>query len=52
MQFIDDAEFQIAIDLDQGGRIASLKWRDVEFALPFRGVGIRWRPGLDECVTG
>lgn len=37
MQFIDDAEFQVAIDLDQGGRIASLKWRDMEFALPFRG---------------
>ena len=37
MQFIDDAEFQVAIDLDQGGRIASLKWQDMEFALPFRG---------------
>lgn len=33
MQFIDDAEFQIAIDLDQGGRIASLKWREMEFAV-------------------
>jgi aldose 1-epimerase len=42
MQFIDDAEFQIAIDLDQGGRIASLKWRDVEFALPFRGEVHTW----------
>ncbi|MBI3430024.1 MAG: galactose mutarotase [Actinobacteria bacterium] len=37
MQFIDDAEFQVAIDLDQGGRISSLKWREMEFALPFRG---------------
>ncbi len=42
MQFIDDAEFQIAIDLDQGGRIASLKWRDMEFALPFRGEAQTW----------
>ena len=37
MEFIDDAEFQVAIDLDQGARIASLKWRDMEFVLPFRG---------------
>ena len=37
MQFIDDAEFQVAIDLDQGARIASIKWRDIEFAMPFRG---------------
>lgn len=42
MQFIDDAEFQIAIDLDQGGRIASLKWRDMEFATPFRGEIQSW----------
>lgn len=42
MQFIDDAEFQIAIDLDQGGRIASLKWREMEFALPFRGEVLTW----------
>lgn len=42
MQFIDDAEFQIAIDLDQGGRIASLKWRELEFALPFRGEVPTW----------
>ena len=37
MQFIDDAEFQIAIDDDNGARIVSLKWRDNEFAVPFRG---------------
>jgi len=42
MQYIDDAEFQIAIDLDQGGRIASLKWRDMEFAIPFRGEIHTW----------
>ena len=37
MQFIDDAEFQVAIDLDGGGRITSIKWRDMEFTVPFRG---------------
>ena len=37
MQFIDDAEFQVAIDLDGGGRITSLQWREMEFAVPFRG---------------
>ena len=37
MQYIDDAEFQLAIDLDAGARIASLKWRDLEFTVPFRG---------------
>ena len=37
MQFIDDAEFQINIDLDQGARISSLIWRDMQFAVPFRG---------------
>ena len=42
MQFIDDAEFQVAIDLDQGARISSLKWRDLEFAVPFRGEIAMW----------
>ena len=37
MQLIDDAEFQIAIDDDNGARITSLKWRENEFAVPFRG---------------
>ena len=37
MPFIDDAEFQIAIDDDNGARITSLKWRENEFAVPFRG---------------
>ena len=37
VQFIDDAEFQINIDLDQGARISSLIWRDMQFAVPFRG---------------
>jgi aldose 1-epimerase len=37
MQFIDDAEFQVAIDLDGGGKITSIKWREMEFTVPFRG---------------
>jgi aldose 1-epimerase len=37
VQFIDDAEFQINIDLDQGARISSLIWRDMQFAVQFRG---------------
>ena len=37
MQFIDDAEFQVAIDLDGGGKITSVKWREMEFTVPFRG---------------
>ncbi len=51
MQFIDDAEFQVAIDLDGGGKITSIKWREMEFTVPFRGnvltnVGIQWLHGL------
>ena len=42
MQFIDDAEFQINIDLDQGARIASLIWRDMQFTLPFRGTPVNY----------
>ena len=46
MQFIDDAEFQVAIDLDGGGKITSLIWREMEFAVPFRGsvLSSGWYP--------
>ena len=37
MQYIDDAEFQIAIDLDNGARISSITWRDLQFTVPYRG---------------
>ncbi len=37
MQFIDDAEFQINIDLDNGARISSLLWRDHQITLQYRG---------------
>ncbi len=42
MQFIDDAEFQISIDLDQGARISSIIWRDLQFTLPFRGENLTY----------
>ena len=38
MQIIDDAEFQIEIDLDNGARISSLLWRDMQVTVPFRGT--------------
>jgi len=39
MQFIDDAEFQIAIDDDNGARITSLKWRENEFCCSLQRTG-------------
>ena len=42
MQHIDGAEISVSIDLDQGARIASLQWRDLQFVLPFRGTPLSW----------
>lgn len=42
MQHIDGSEISVAIDLDQGARIASLQWRDLQFAVPFRGSPLTW----------
>ena len=42
MQIVDGSEISVAIDLDQGARIASLQWRDLQFALPFRGTPLSW----------
>ena len=42
MQYIDDADFQIRIDDDQGANIASVVWREMEFALPFRGSPLNY----------
>ena len=39
---IDGDQISIAIDLDQGARLASLQWRDMEFVLPFRGQDYSW----------
>ena len=46
MQLIDDAEFQLEIDLDQGARISSLIWRDMQIAFPVGGslTGYGWSP--------
>ena len=42
MHHIDGSEISVAIDLDQGARIASLQWRDLQFAVPFRGTPLTW----------
>ena len=42
MLHIDGDQISIAIDLDQGGRLASLQWRDMQFAVPFNGDVLRW----------
>ena len=34
---IDGDQISIGIDLDQGGRLASLQWRDMQFVVPFNG---------------
>jgi aldose 1-epimerase len=42
VQHIDGSEISVAIDLDQGARIASLQWRDLQFVVPFRGTPLSW----------
>jgi aldose 1-epimerase len=39
---IDGDQISISIDLDQGARLTSLQWRDMEFVLPFRGQNYTW----------
>jgi aldose 1-epimerase len=39
---IDGDQISIGIDLDQGGRLASLQWRDMQFAVAFNGDVLRW----------
>ena len=39
---IDGDQISIGIDLDQGARLASLQWRDMQFAVPFNGDVLRW----------
>jgi aldose 1-epimerase len=39
---IDGDQISIGIDLDQGGRLTSLQWRDMQFAVPFNGDVLRW----------
>ena len=39
---IDGDQISVAIDLDQGARLASVQWRDMQFAVPFRGQDLNW----------
>ena len=39
---LDGGEISIAIDMDQGARIASLRWRELDFVVPFRGGILTW----------
>jgi aldose 1-epimerase len=39
---IDGDQISIAIDLDQGARLASVQWRDMQFVVPFRGQELTW----------
>ena len=41
-QNLDSGELSVLIDLNQGARIASLQWRDLEFSVPFRGGLFNW----------
>jgi len=42
MLSIDGDQISIAIDLDQGARLASVQWRDMQFVVPFRGQDLTW----------
>lgn len=42
MQFLEDGELSIAIDLDQGARITSILFRDMEITLSSRGSLVNW----------
>ena len=39
---IDGDQISIGIDLDQGGRLTSVQWRDMQFVVPFRGQNYSW----------
>lgn len=41
-QAIDNGELAIEIDIDQGARISSLLFRDLQCVLPFRGQLLNW----------
>ena len=42
MQYLDDGDLSLVIDLDQGARITSLLFRDMEVTLPSRGSLVNW----------
>jgi aldose 1-epimerase len=39
---IDGDQISIAIDFDQGARLASVQLRDMQFVVPFRGQDLTW----------
>jgi aldose 1-epimerase len=39
---IDGDQISIGIDLDQGARLTSVQWRDMQFVVPFRGQNYTW----------
>ena len=42
MQYLDDGDLSLVIDLDQGARISSLMFQDLEVTLPSRGSLVNW----------
>ena len=42
MQYLDDGDLSLVIDLDQGARISSLLFRDLEVTIPSRGSLVNW----------
>ena len=42
MQRIVGDQITVEVDLHHGGRISSLKWKDLEFALPYREDPMTW----------
>jgi aldose 1-epimerase len=41
-QLIDNGEISLAIDIDQGARISSIRFHEIECAVPFRGETLTW----------
>jgi aldose 1-epimerase len=39
---LDSGELSVEIDVDQGARISSIRFRDIECAVPFRGQTLTW----------
>jgi len=42
VEYIESGDLSIAIDLDQGARIASILYQEFEVTLPFRGTLVNW----------
>ena len=39
---MDGGEISLEIDVDQGARISSIRFREIECAVPFRGQTLTW----------